>query len=77
MLKVCRLKIDFVDTSTGEVIRSYSYEKSFDNEVVKNNELYTLINTHSLASYLSSFIRGCYKCENLSLSFTFTTDNIF
>ena len=77
MLKVCRLKIDFVDPQTGEVIRNYNFEKSFDNEVIKNNDLYKLLNVKTLVFYLSSFIRGCYKIENLILSITFTTDNIF
>lgn len=65
--------IEFVDCETGEVIRQFPFQFTGEDE----NELFVLLNTKKLLSFLSSFIRGCRKNDHLSLRFTYDKQTIF
>lgn len=73
MVCVRKLTIEFIDCDTGEVIRQYPFQITGDDP----NELYVLLNTKKLVSFLSSFIRGCREYNYLSLRFTYENSTIF
>ena len=55
--------IEFIDCDTGEIIRQYPFSVTGED----NECLFILLNVRKLGSFLSSFIRGCYKCDHLEL----------
>lgn len=73
MVCVRKLTIEFIDCDTGEVIRQYPFQITGEDE----NELYVLLNSKKLVSFLSSFIRGCHKNDHLRLVFTYDKNTIF
>lgn len=72
---VCKrnLDIEFVDCDTGVVIRQYHFNTCSEDD----SSMYVLLNTKKLLSFLSSFIRGCYKNDHLMIKFKYDKDNIF
>lgn len=75
MLEVAKIHFSFVDTDTGEVLGKYSYQKANDNGNPVDVE--SFVTNKLLSSYVSSFIRGCFKRRNIILQIDFTIEKIF
>lgn len=75
MLVLHKLKFTFVDTDTGEVIRQYRYQQS--NDDAEKFDVQNFVSDKLLASFVSSFKRGCFRNKNLTLQIDFNTEKIF
>lgn len=68
------LDFSFVDSDTGEVIYTRSYEV-FDTE--SNYATVDFVSDKLLAKYLASFKRGCIKSKKLSLIINYNESTVF
>lgn len=62
------LSVSIVSVDTGEIYGQYLYENTYKDEVV---------NSKRLASWLSSFLRGCDKYDSLAFQIVFEKKTIF
>lgn len=72
-LVIHHLSCAIVDSDTGEVFGKHDYKTGCEAITDKDS----LLSSNRLASWLSSFQRGCYQKDNVTIQISYNKETIF